>query len=123
MRSNIISKMLESISQEERDKYSKQVEEELKFLEELNAKGHKWNTNTSYSLVKMEEIGIRPIGICCLMCEETFIFDTKEEANNAYEICEKGGIVSGWWYSKEDFEEYLPIYEKDFNSKVNVYWL
>lgn len=56
------------------------------------------------------------------MCEETFIFKTKKEAEAGFRLLERElGIIDGWWYSKKSFSK-LVAEEKD-HKPANVYWL
>lgn len=81
--------------------------------------------NSVYPEIKViEDAGFSPIGVTVMGLEDTFIFETAEEAQKAYEVLETGGRsrLSGWWYGKGDFEEYAPKYEKEFGDELVVYW-
>lgn len=76
--------------------------------------------------------GFKPIGVTQMICEDTFIFETTEEAKKAYETFEqKGdkwiGKVVGWWYGKEDFKlaekDYLEKMDNGEDFKLRIYWL
>jgi hypothetical protein len=72
----------------------------------------------------MSQLGYYPIGICSMTCKETFIFETKEEALKACLECQMNKkIADGWWYGKEEFLEYKPVYEAEVGYEIKVYWL
>jgi len=64
---------------------------------------------------KIKSFGFNPIGVTQLMLEETFIFETDEEAKLAFETLEGGkkGVV-GWWYGKDSFEKAKEDYIRDY---------
>ena len=80
---------------------------------------------------KLKANGYNPIAVSQMYFEDTFVFETKEEAEKAYRQFERDeeekwiGEIVGWWYSKEDFEKTVKEYEteNDGYSKVLVYWL
>ena len=97
---------------------------EIEGINELKDAGYKFNTDKSYSLVLIRELGFNPIGISTLMCEETFIFETKEESLKAHQLCQiEKKVADGWWYGKEDFLIAKKEYEDDMGYEVIVYWL
>lgn len=73
--------------------------------------------------------GFNPIGVSQIMLEDTFIFETDEEAEKAFNLLEKEGDSSGkkivgWWYGKESFLEEKKWYEEQWeDTTVLVYWL
>jgi len=74
----------------------------------------------------LKSSGFKPIAVTQMIFEDTFVFETPEEANNAYEQFEKiDGKIVGWWYGKDDFLEAVREYEEESNgySKVKIYWL
>ena len=80
---------------------------------------------------KLKENGFNPIAVSQMYFEDTFVFETEEEAKKAYqqfEIDENEkwiGDISGWWYGKEDFIKTVKEYESenDGYSKVLIHWL
>jgi hypothetical protein len=77
---------------------------------------------------KLKENGYNPIAVSQIYLENTFVFETSNEANKAYQQFEKSRKeekIVGWWYGKEDFEKAVKEYEteNDGYSKVLVYWL
>ena len=80
---------------------------------------------------KLKENGYNPIAVSQMYFEDTFVFETEEEAKKAYqqfEIDENEkwiGDISGWWYGKEDFIKTVKEYESenDGYSKVLIHWL
>lgn len=48
----------------------------------------------TWLLDKVRNAGFKPIGMTVMICEETFIFKTKKEAESAWEIFKP----EGWWY-------------------------
>ena len=76
------------------------------------------------SLILIKSYGFNPIGVSQMYCEDTFIFETQEEANSAYQKLEKElGLLQGWFYSKEEFEKQKLEYETQLNCKVLTYYL
>jgi hypothetical protein len=68
--------------------------------------------------------GFNPIAITIMNCEETFVFETKEESIEAFNKFSP----DCWWYSKEEFKtSYLryvyDVYDGDINRAPKVYWL
>lgn len=121
MRSSKIIELLNNIiSEEDRIKLHEDNEKYLKFQEDLFNQGYRYNTDKSYSLELLRKAGFYPIGITTMMCEETFIFKTAQDANKAWESRVLG--YDGWWYGEEDFLKYVKEYEKDF-GEIKVYWL
>jgi len=68
----------------------------------------KYNTNRTLesfneSLNIIKEHGFNPIAVAQMYFEDTFVFETEEEANKAHsklENIEKSKVV-GWWYGKK----------------------
>lgn len=105
-RSKIIDDILDSISPEEQKAIDEKLEKQHQFLLKLQEEGKIWGTPTSYSLDVIRKHGYNPIAITTIICEETFIFKTDEEASKAYEDLEiNKGVVDGWWYGEEKFKE------------------
>lgn len=81
------------------------------------------------SLDKIRKEGFNPIAVSQLYLEYTFVFETDEEATNAYMKLERDkegnwiGEVVGWWHGKEDFIKEVEKYENEYKSKVLIYWL
>lgn len=75
--------------------------------------------------------GFNPIGVSQMMMEDTFIFETDEEAEKAFELLEKnrrgkgsGKKVVGWWYGKDSFLKEKEKYENEYSdTTVLVHWL
>ena len=80
---------------------------------------------------KLKENGFNPIAVSQMYFEDTFVFETEEEAKKAFqqfEIDENEkwiGDISGWWYGREDFLKTVKEYEteNDGYSKVLIHWL
>lgn len=80
---------------------------------------------------KLKENGYTPIAVSHMYFEDTFVFETKEEAIKAYHQFESYknekwiGEIVGWWYGRKDFEKIVNDYETENNgySKVLVHWL
>lgn len=80
---------------------------------------------------KLKENGFNPIAVSQMYFEDTFVFETEEEAKKAYQQFETDenekwiGDISGWWYGKEDFIKTVKEYEteNDGYSKVLIHWL
>jgi cobalamin biosynthesis Co2+ chelatase CbiK len=99
-------------------------------------KNMKFNHNRPLSdfqsdIDKLKANGYKPIAVSQMYLEDTFVFETKNEATRAYRQFERDekeewiGEIVGWWYSKEDFEKTVKEYEteNDGYSKVLVHWL
>lgn len=90
-----------------------------------------YGTDKSESIEKLRNVGFNPIGITKMICEETFIFNTDEEALKAFEYFEKnpvGEVIQGWWYGIVDFQlarqEYvMNIYEGIEEDAPTIYWI
>lgn len=58
-------------------------------------------------IMKMKDSGFKPLFYSVMLCEDTFVFRTSEEASLAYEKFEKDydgeESISGWWYGIEEF--------------------
>ena len=80
---------------------------------------------------KLKANGYKLIAVSQMYFEDTFVFETKDEAIKAYHQFERDeknewiGEIVGWWYSKEDFEKVVKEYEteNDGYSKVLVHRL
>jgi hypothetical protein len=80
---------------------------------------------------KLKENGFNPIAVSQMYFEDTFVFETEEEAKKAYQQFERDenekwiGDISGWWYGREDFLKTVKEYEteNDEYSKVLIHWL
>jgi hypothetical protein len=87
----------------------------------------------NYTLKTLYKYGHYPIGITTMMCENTFIFETENEAIKAHKeleseesIISKEEIVQGWWYSKEEWsdihKEYIKeMYDNDIEKSPKIY--
>jgi hypothetical protein len=96
-------------------------EEYEKYLTEWNKN---YGTDKSFLLKDICNAGFKPIGITIMICEETFIFETMEECENAAKMF----LPEGWWYDIESFKkartEYVKtFYEDDVTKAPKVYWL
>lgn len=119
-RSNIIDRILSRVTPEEREQISRNVEENLAILREQHEQGYIYGTNTSPSLKILKEHGYEPTAICIIMCEETFVFKTQEEADRGYkEMEQEKSLVDGWWYGEVAFEEEV----KNLGSTPTIYRL
>jgi hypothetical protein len=79
-------------------------------------------------LERIREAGFKPVAVTQMMLEETFVFETDEEATTAYKTLEEGRTgeerVVGWWYGREEFEQAVKDYENDTDGNVvRIYWL
>lgn len=83
-----------------------------------------YGTPNSVLLKSIREAGFKPIGITVVICEETFIFKGKEEA----EAAAKMFLPEGWWYDFGSWEDTRKEYVKEFyggdeEAAPLVYWL
>lgn len=85
---------------------------------------HKYPLSTFQNQIDIiRENGFKPIAVTQFYLEDTFVFETEEEAYKAYLKLEKSkNIIRGWWYGKDEFEQEIKQYEIDFKHKVKVFW-
>ena len=108
MRSKVVQDMLDSISREQSEDFEREWLECLAHHRWMEENGMNYCTDTSPSLIELEKYGFYSVAITSFYLEETFIFHTKKEANEAYKKLEKElHLVSGWWYSEKDFQKEL----------------
>ena len=106
MRSKYIQEILNRITPEEHAEFEREMLESEAHHRWMEENDMDYCTPTSPSLIDVRRCGFNPIGITSYYLEETFIFRTKKEADKAYKKIEKElNLVSGWWYSKKDFEK------------------
>lgn len=82
----------------------------------------------SIELEIIRENGFVPIAVSQIYFEDTFVFETHEEATKAYEMLEEDETLPyrcfGWWYGKQEFlKEVLDYESKEGASKVLIHWL
>ena len=117
---NIIDKILSEIDEYRQKEIELDIERDIAWGEFLKEKGHKYNTPTSYSIKLLKDAGYKPLAICSYYGEETFFFETTEEAKKAYdEMEENKGSVCGWFHSVEDIDKL----EQPDGSKIEVEWV
>ena len=83
-----------------------------------------YGTPNSVLLKKVRDAGFKPIAITVVICEETFIFKGKKEAEDASKMF----LPEGWWYDFAGWEETRKEYVKKFYEGIEddaptVYWL
>ena len=84
----------------------------------------RYGTDKSYGLEEVKSLGFNPIGITVMTCEETFIMETQEEIDKAWEIFKP----EGWWYTAEQWKqtriEYInDVYDGKEEDAPKVYCL
>lgn len=76
---------------------------------------------------KIREAGYNPIMVSQMALEDTFVFETAQEAEEAYrelELETEGeDSVVGWYYGKANFLKEVNEYQKRFGTKVLYYKL
>lgn len=88
----------------------------------------------SEELELLKKHGYKPIAVSQLMMEDTFVFETEEEATKAYEQFEvkpkEDEAIIGWWHGRESFAKAVECYETQMNEihkenplQVLVHWL
>ena len=123
MRSNIIEEALSRITPEEHAEFERQIEEDIKYHEQLKKDGKFFATKTSPTLEVVRAEGFNPIGICDYAGEECLLFSSQKEANSAYKKLEKEQKrVFAWWYSKNQFEKEVEE-SKGFYKPSKIDWL
>ena len=119
--SKLINDIFDNISPEEHNDIIKQVNQ---FQIDDPNYNEFYGTDKSYFLSEIKEKGFNPLGITVMVCEETFIMETKEECDRAWEIFKP----EGWWYTLDEWEkvhnEYVnDMYDGDFTKSPKVYSL
>jgi len=67
--------------------------------------------------------GYNLIGFCNFLLENTFIFETSEEAKRAFEEFEKNKKeIFGWWYGKSNFANVRLHYESKYEEVVVIWF-
>ncbi len=72
----------------------------------------------------LRSFGYKPIAVTSMLFEDTFVFETVEEATKAYnqfEVNDSKYKISAWWYGKDDFLKEVEKYESELGVKVLVY--
>ncbi|PIZ50419.1 hypothetical protein COY27_07090 [Candidatus Woesearchaeota archaeon CG_4_10_14_0_2_um_filter_33_13] len=100
----------------------------------------KYNIDKDYSYFKNEvdilmKNGFKPIMVCQMLFEPTFVFKTEEESKLAYEKLELNESISikerviGWFYGEKEFIKEVKRYEnilsvnKGQQIKVKVFFI
>jgi hypothetical protein len=83
-----------------------------------------YGTFDSILLKQVITAGFKPIAITVMVCEETFIFKSKCDA----EAAAKQFLPEGWWYEYSEWiearKEYVKkLYRGDEDLAPTVYWL
>lgn len=122
--SKIIRDAFDSITPSQKAEFEKKMDAHLKWLEDHPDYHENYGKPNSYFLKEVREAGFKPIGITVMMCEETFIFETKEEAKSAW----KAFSPEGFWYYLEQWGESRKNYVDEAYNGVEedappVYWL
>ena len=82
-----------------------------------------------HSIDKIKTAGFNPIGVTQIFFKDTFIFNTKEEALNAYQKLERDldrkNRIIGYWYGKDEFDKTVRDYEESCEGfiKVYIHWI
>lgn len=85
-------------------------------------------SNFQGSIDQMKLAGFNPIAVTQMYMEDTFVFETEDEATRAHEYFEVNNTgnlpirISGWWYGRDYFMQTLKEYESKFDTAL-VYWL
>lgn len=82
---------------------------------------------------KIIAAGFKPLAITTMICEETFVFQTKKEYEEVLKHFENSKYKNeGWWYAIEDdkyfWDETIKwyretTYKDDPENAPKVYWL
>ena len=114
---NLIDKILSEIDEYQSKQFELDIERDIAWEKFLIEKGHKYNTPTSYSIKLLKDAGYKPLAICSYYGEETFFFETAEEAKKAYEEMEvEERLVCGWFHSVDEIDNL----ENPDGSKIKV---
>lgn len=86
-----------------------------------------YGKSSSKSIQILKQFGFKPIAITVMMFEETFVFETEEEALIAHDEFENNPthniVIQGWWYDREGFKKSVEKYIEKFQSIPVIYWL
>lgn len=123
-KNTIITDILDKITPEESKRARESVDAQIKWLDEHPDYQERYGTDESYWLETIKSKGFNPIGITVLMCEESFIMETEEEVDKAWEVFKP----EGFWYTRKQFEIYQKeladdMYDGDVNNMAKVHWL
>lgn len=115
--SKLIQKLMKDV---EKSNSKKSLKKDLDCQKENNDLGKP----NSLFLKEIQEAGFNPIGITIMMCEETLIFKTKDECDQAYGKF----LPEGWWYCYSEWDDtrkwYVDTYYNgDYKKAPKVYWL
>lgn len=121
VKNKTVDNIMARLSPERRAEIKREILEDLAFNRQLEEQGYVYNTDKSYSLKLLNDAGHFPIGITTMMGEETFIFKTETEANEAWNSHVLG--YDGWFYGEYSFKLAQEEYEKELDFKLNIYWL
>lgn len=117
---NIIDKILSEIDEYQSKKFELDIERDIAWEKFLVEKGHKYNTPTSYSIKLLKDNGFKPLAICSYYGEETFFFNSKEEASEAYQKMEvETGKVVGWFHTTDEIKEL----KNPDGTQLEVQWI
>ena len=65
-------------------------------------------------ILKIKNAGFNIVAYSVMIVEGTYIFETSEDAKNAFdkfENCEGPSTIQGWWYDADNFfNKYFPEY-------------
>lgn len=86
---------------------------------------------TSKILTELQTAGHKPIAVANIIGEETFLFLTDKEKNEAFDFINPNGKFGcyGWWYSCEDpteksFLDAIKLHCMGNHNQIpNVYWI
>lgn len=81
------------------------------------------NNRDNISLLK--SLGYNPIGVSQMLFEDTFVFETEEEAKKAYEHAEvELKMIQGWFYSKEGYSKAVEDYKERLKmNPPEIVWI
>lgn len=95
---------------------------------------YKLEIRRSRHILRLRLHGFKPIMFTELMMEDTFVFETEEEARRAYNTFERKencddmdgdyiGKFDGWWYGIDDFNK-QSVENKNWNAGINDrFWI
>lgn len=93
----------------------------MQFMQEWH---DNYGKDTSLLLKKIQDENFNPIAVTVMMCEETFVFKTDEEAKKASEKF----LPEGFWYGLDQFiidriDYVKEIYDGKSYAASPIYWL
>ena len=82
--------------------------------------------NSLPEINRIQAAGYKIVAYCVMVCEDTFVFETDEIAQEAYDTFEKNSKdrISAWWYGKDNFfNKIVPDYENNLEKFDAIFYI